>query len=204
MGFGGRLRVEVPSDRARAHLARRAPGGEAAPRRFDVGGVEVALLQGDITQVFTDAVVNASNSQLRLGGGVSGALKRAAGPRLQAAMSAAAPIGPGQVVLTPAFDLPRTDRVLHVATASGRQADVEAAMRGLMDACVEHRLRSIALPALGCGTGGLLPSLCAAILRRSVIEHAARGPTYPTRVIAVLWSRGDLVDFEAAFAESVD
>ena len=92
--------------------------------------------------------------------------------------------------------------MLHVATASGRQADVEAAARGLMDSCVQHRLRSIALPALGCGTGGLLPAICASILRRAVAAHAARDLVYPQRVIVVLWSGEDLADFGAVFIDA--
>jgi len=69
--------------------------------------IQIECVQGDIThQPDVDAIVNAANAELLPGGGVSGAIHRAAGPRLAQACQPLAPIQPGQAVLTPAFDLP--------------------------------------------------------------------------------------------------
>ena len=67
----------------------------------------IEVVQGDITREDVDAIVNAANSSLRGGGGVDGAIHRAAGPRLAEAGGALAPCPPGEAVATPAFELYR-------------------------------------------------------------------------------------------------
>jgi O-acetyl-ADP-ribose deacetylase (regulator of RNase III) len=76
--------------------------------------VRVEVVQGDITAEVVDAVVTAANESLLGGGGVDGAIHRAAGPRLAAAGQALAPCAPGEAVATPAFDLdPPVRHVIH-------------------------------------------------------------------------------------------
>src|SRR5215207_3097142 len=75
--------------------------------RIKVGGVALECVVGDIAaQSDIEAVVNAANAQLISGGGVAGALHRAAGPALAAACAPLAPIAPGEAVITDAFALP--------------------------------------------------------------------------------------------------
>ena len=82
-----------------------------------IGEVTIECVEGDITdQPGFDAVVNAANGQLRPGGGVAGAIHRAAGPELDRACRPLAPIRCGEAVITPAF----TDRKFDCARAYGR------------------------------------------------------------------------------------
>src|SRR5699024_7749303 len=78
-----------------------------------VDGLTVECVQGDITQQpDCGAIVNAANSQLKGGGGVDGAINRAAGPELVKASRVLGPINAGEAVITPAFNLPN-DYVIH-------------------------------------------------------------------------------------------
>lgn len=73
------------------------------------------IIRQDITRIQVDAIVNAANTQLAMGGGVCGAIFRAAGPaRLQAACDKVSPIQTGEATITPGFDLP-AKYVIHAA-----------------------------------------------------------------------------------------
>lgn len=114
---------------------------------------------GDIAaQTDIDAVVNAANAQLRTGGGVAGALHRAAGPGLARECAPLAPIHPGQAVITGAHDLPNKHVIHCLGPVYGRD---EPADRLLADCYThalrlaeEHGLHSIAFPALSTGAFG--------------------------------------------------
>lgn len=126
-------------------------------RQFD--GVTIECVVGDIVdQPDMDAIVNAANAALRTGGGVAGAIHRAAGPELEKACRPLAPIAPGQAVITDAFRLPNR-RVVHcLGPVYGR--DEPAAE--LLASCYREALRladsealhSIAFPALSTGAFG--------------------------------------------------
>jgi O-acetyl-ADP-ribose deacetylase (regulator of RNase III) len=124
-----------------------------------VGGVEIACAVGDITrQADVDAVVNAANAQLRPGGGVAGAIHRAAGPELDRACRELAPIRPGAAVATDAFELPNR-RVIHCLGPVYGQDEPAAE---LLASCYKEALTiaeaeglgSIAFPALSTGAFG--------------------------------------------------
>ncbi|MBK5935396.1 MAG: macro domain-containing protein [Halorhodospira halophila] len=114
---------------------------------------------GDIAaQDDCDAVVNAANAQLMPGGGVAGALHRAAGPELAEACRPLAPIQPGQAVITSGFALPNR----HVIHCLGPVYGVDEPGEQLLAACYrnalrraeEHWLTSLAMPALSTGAFG--------------------------------------------------
>ncbi|TDC48426.1 O-acetyl-ADP-ribose deacetylase [Jiangella ureilytica] len=129
----------------------------------------IEVVQGDITREDVDAIVNAANPSLRGGGGVDGAIHRAAGPRLEAAGAALAPCPPGDAVATPAFDLdPPIRHVIHTVGPvwRGGVADEAATLascyRRSLEVADSLGARSVAFPAISTGVFGYPP------------DHAAR------------------------------
>lgn len=119
----------------------------------------IECLQGDIAnQSDMDAVVNAANAQLTIGGGVAGALHRAAGPGLEEECRPMAPINPGDAVISGAHDLPNR----HVIHCLGPVYGVDKPADQLLASCYreairlaeEHELNSLAFPSLSTGAFG--------------------------------------------------
>ncbi|QOR39854.1 macro domain-containing protein [Billgrantia diversa] len=115
--------------------------------------------QGDIAnQPDMDAVVNAANAELRPGGGVAGALHRAAGPELDRACRPLAPIEPGQAVITEAFGLPNRHVIHCLGPVYGRdkpEAELLAACyRNALSLAEQQGISSLAFPALSAGAFG--------------------------------------------------
>jgi O-acetyl-ADP-ribose deacetylase (regulator of RNase III) len=193
-----KLRFLVASERVAESL--RGRGGTAGGRssKWRTGEMEVELLIGDITAVAAAAVVNASNTMLKLGAGVSGALRRACGPGLQADMAARAPIAPGGLAVTGAHGLATTRSIIHVATASGEPEIVERALRNVLRFCAEHSIFSVAIPGLGMGTGGLARARCAEIFRDVLADRTETAA--PRLVRVVLWTAADFEAFENALS----
>ncbi len=130
----------------------------------------VEVVQGDITREDVDAIVNAANSSLRGGGGVDGAIHRAAGPRLAEAGGALAPCPPGSAVATPAFDLdPPVRHVIHTVGpvwrggAEGEAALLESCYRRSLELADSLGARSVAFPAISTGVYGYPPDRAARI-----------------------------------------
>jgi len=122
-------------------------------------GLTVEVLQGDITrQPDMDAIVNAANAQLMPGGGVAGAIHRAAGPGLAEECGPLAPISPGQAVLTSGHDLPNRWVIHCLGPVYGRDepaADLLAACYvNALQLAGENGMRSIAFPAISTGVFG--------------------------------------------------
>jgi len=122
-------------------------------------GITLECVEGDITrQIGIDAVVNAANAYLRYGGGVAGAIHRAAGPELEKACRPLAPIKPGESVITPAFNLPNR----YVIHSLGPVYGVDKPENDLLCRCYrnalklaeKHKIYSIAFPAISTGAFG--------------------------------------------------
>jgi O-acetyl-ADP-ribose deacetylase (regulator of RNase III) len=113
----------------------------------------------DITTLDVDAIVNAANSSLAPGGGVCGAIHRAAGPQLARACAALAPCPTGDARITPGFNLPArfvihaVGPVWHGGTA-GESDQLAAAYRRSLELASEHGLTTIAFPAISTGIFG--------------------------------------------------
>lgn len=113
----------------------------------------------DITTLDVDAIVNAANEQLLPGGGVCGAIHRAAGPKLARACASLAPCPTGEARLTAGFDLPAR-HVIHAVGPSwkggndGEPALLASAYRASFRLAQAHGLRSIAFPAISTGIYG--------------------------------------------------
>lgn len=152
----------------------------------------IEVVQGDITKLAVDAIVNAANSSLRGGGGVDGAIHRAAGPRLAQAGAALAPCAPGDAVATPAFGLdPPVRHVIHTVGPVWRGGDHGEA--GILASCYRRSLAvaselgadSIAFPAISTGIYGFPPDQAA-----RVAVEAVRASTVPVgRILLVAFDR---------------
>lgn len=121
--------------------------------------VEIECCQGDIAQQpDMDAVINAANAQLKPGGGVAGALHRAAGPGLAEACRPLAPIRPGQAVITAAHGLPNRHVIHCLGPVYGRDEPSDTLLascyREAITLAEAQGLASIAFPALSTGAFG--------------------------------------------------
>jgi len=124
-----------------------------------VHGVTVECVRGDITsQEDVVAIVNAANAELRSGGGVAGAIHRAAGPGLEEEARPLAPIRPGQAVITGGHDLPNRYVIHALGPVYGRdrpEAEVLAkCYRHSLALAEEYGIDSVAFPAISTGVFG--------------------------------------------------
>ena len=130
---------------------------------------------GDITTAKVDAIVNAANSELWMGGGVAGAIKRAAGDAVEVEAVALGPIKPGQSVTTSAGNLPAPIRfVVHAATMGPDLMTSEALIRQATTSALAEAARvgatSMAYPALGTGVGGFRMDQAAEVMVGAVLD----------------------------------
>ncbi|MBX0323060.1 macro domain-containing protein [Halomicroarcula sp. F13] len=119
--------------------------------------MEFEVIQGDIAAQSADALVNAANTSLRMGSGVAGALKRAAGSGIDDEAVAKGPVELGGVATTDAYDLD-ADYVVHAAAMPpGGQSTAESIRDATRNALAEAdalNCESVVLPAIGCGIAG--------------------------------------------------
>lgn len=159
-----------------------------------VGGGILELVEGDITALEVDAIVNPANTALELGGGVAGAIRRKGGPAIQAECRRIGHCPEGLAVVTGAGELPARFVIHAVGPVWGKQPDTESD-RLLASACRESLARarekglgSIALPSISTGVFGFPIERAAPILLRTAAEHLASGAP-PQRVVFCLYGR---------------
>jgi O-acetyl-ADP-ribose deacetylase (regulator of RNase III) len=157
------------------------------------------VVQQDVTQLEADAIANAANTQLMHGGGVAGAIQRAAGQALADESRAKAPIALGEAVETTAGDMP-SRWVIHAATmelGGPTSAEIiECATQSTLRVAEDLGCRSLALVAFGTGVGGFPLDEAAALMVGVVREHEGG----LERIVFAV--HGD--DAERAFREAVE
>ena len=119
----------------------------------------IELTQGNIAaQDDIEAVVNAANAQLRIGGGVAGAIHRAAGPGLEDETQPLAPIKPGEAVITGGHNLPNAHVIHCLGPVYGRDEPAEVLLRDCYENALalaeKHQIDSVAFPAISTGAFG--------------------------------------------------
>lgn len=150
---------------------------ETTTRTWTVGRVELECVVGDIAaQSDMEAVVNAANAELRTGGGVAGALHRAAGPGMEEEGRPLGPIRPGQAVVTSGHRLPN-EYVIHcLGPVYGRDEPagdlLKSCYLAALDRAEENGIGTIAFPAISTGAFGYPLEEAARIALETVVARA--------------------------------
>ncbi len=170
-------------------------------------GLKVELIQGDIAnQPDVDAVVNAANAQLQTGGGVAGAIHRAAGPELAEECRPLAPIEPGEAVVTSGQNLPNPHVIHCLGPVYGRDEPADELLascyRRALALAEEHNLTSLAFPAISTGAFGY-PMPDAARIAFATLKEGAPSLASVRFVRFVLFSPQDLEIHEQLLREAM-
>ncbi|KAA9155403.1 O-acetyl-ADP-ribose deacetylase [Amycolatopsis acidicola] len=166
--------------------------------------VAIEVILGDITRLDVDALVNAANESLQGGGGVDGAIHRAAGPRLAKAGAALGPCRPGEAIATPGFDLdPPVRHIIHTVGpvweggGSGEAEVLAACYRNALETAGELAAGTVAFPAIATGVYGYPAGEAARIAVRTLRET----PTEVEKIFLIAYDEESHEVLRAALAE---
>lgn len=159
--------------------------------RVDIGNCVLELLKGDITEMQTEAIVNAANARLVLGGGVAGAIRRKGGPKIQEECDKTGRTFVGGAVKTTAGDL-KAKYVIHAVgpqMGEGNEDEkLKSATLNSLKLADENNIKSISFPAVSTGIFGFPIERCAKIMLRTTIDYL-NGQTGLEKVIFCLFGR---------------
>jgi O-acetyl-ADP-ribose deacetylase (regulator of RNase III) len=167
----------------------------------------IVVVRGDITHQQVDAIVNAANTKLAGGGGVDGAIHRAAGPELLKASLALAPCPTGQARITAGFNLPAR-WVIHAVGpfwSSGRtdaDALLASAYRASLELAAAHQVRTLAFPSISTGAYRF-PLERAAQIAVQTIREFLDGSQLPLKVTIVCFDARTFDAYERALSGTV-
>jgi len=158
--------------------------------KLKIGQASIAIERGDITDWDVDAVTNAANTNLTMGAGVGGTIKRKGGVIIEEEAMRQGPVEVGEAVLTPGGNL-RATHVIHAAVM-GPDLKTNAETIGRTTKAVlaladKHRITSLALPAFGTGVGHVPPAASAEAMLKEGIGHLKAGHSSLKRVAFVLY-----------------
>jgi len=155
-------------------------------------GHQIEILRGDITKLEVDAIVNAANTTLLGGGGVDGAIHRAAGPELLAECRTLGGCSPGEAKITPGYHLP-SRFVIHTVGPvwrggkHGEPQTLANCYRNSLQVAEENGIRTIAFPAISCGAYGYPVQEAAQIAVKTTREFLTNNDKIDNAIF-VLWS----------------
>jgi len=159
--------------------------------QVNIGNCVLELLEGDITEMQTDAIVNAANAQLILGGGVAGAIRRKGGPQIQQECNKIGGTFVGGAVITTGGDL-KAKYVIHAVgprMGEGNEGEkLKNATLNSLKLADEKSIKSISFPAISTGVFGFPIQRCAEIMLKAAIDYI-KGQTGLEKVIFCLFGQ---------------
>jgi O-acetyl-ADP-ribose deacetylase (regulator of RNase III) len=163
----------------------------------------IRIEQGDLTRKQVDAIVNAANNVLQLGGGLAGAIRQAGGPAIQEACNDIGTIPLGQAALTTAGTLPAMYVIHQASMEPGRQTTPDA-LRDSTQAVLQiaeqrEDIRTLAFPATGTGIAGFPVDQAADIMIREVLDHVREHETTLEEIVFVLFDERTRQAFQDAY-----
>ncbi|SRR5579875_40874 len=166
----------------------------------------IVIRQGDITESGCEAIVNAANTNLVLGAGVAGAIRRKGGPRIQTECDKIGPIPLGEAAITGGGNL-RARYVIHAAGmhlgGGVSEPSLRDSTRNSLMRATEKGISSIAFPAIGTGVGGFPIKRCAQVMLEEIRDYLKRNDI-PQRVEMVLFDAAALDAFEQEIKKIAD
>lgn len=163
---------------------------------------KIVLMQGDLTEMDTEAVVNAANNDLQHGGGVAGAIRRKGGEIIQEESNAIGTIPVGAAAITSGGKL-KARYVIHAASMElGGRTSAKALRTSTahtLRIANEKGIKTIAFPAVGTGIARFPVEECAEIMLREVVDHLKRGSSLE-KICFVLFDAAGLKTFEKVWA----
>jgi len=163
-----------------------------------IGNSKIKLIQGDITELNTDVIVNAANAQLIMGGGVAGAIRRKGGVVIQEECNKIGGTFVGGAIITTGGNL-KAKRVIHAVGPRMGDGNEDEKLKNatlnslkLMD---EHELKNIAFPAISTGIFGYPIENCAKIMISTAKEYLS-GETQIEEIVFCLYSKPDFKVFK--------
>jgi len=147
------------------------------------------IVEGDITLLDVEAVVNAANKNLQLGGGVAGAIRRRGGPAIQAECNRLAPIEVGEAAITGGGNL-KARYVIHAVGPVNGEGDEEAKLaRATLNSlriAAERKIKSLAFPAISTGIYGFPLQDCSRVMLRVSLDFLKKN-SYPREIVFCLY-----------------
>jgi O-acetyl-ADP-ribose deacetylase (regulator of RNase III) len=176
--------------------------------KVQLGGAILELVEGDITEQDTDAIVNAANSSLLGGGGVDGAIHRAGGPAILAECRKLGGCATGDAKITTGGRLPAR-YVIHTVGPvyrregpAGSERLLASAYRRSLEVAADHDLHSVAFPSISTGAYGYPLDEAALVALRAVRDYVASHPASGLQLVRfVLYGRRAYDAYEAALRD---
>jgi O-acetyl-ADP-ribose deacetylase len=170
-----------------------------------MNNARIEVIRADITALAVDIIVNAANSRLIPGGGVDGAINKAAGPELAKAMMAIGRCPTGEAVITPAFNL-KAKYVIHtVAPVFAQHPEMDVwrlltnCYRNAFSLALEHHAQSIAFPSLGTGVYGIPIAHASRVATQAALAHLKEHDA-PQKIVFCCFSEGDAEHYRASLS----
>ncbi|MER3447012.1 MAG: O-acetyl-ADP-ribose deacetylase [Candidatus Dadabacteria bacterium] len=167
---------------------------------------KIEVLKGDITDMDVDAVVNAANTDLILGSGVAGAIRKRGGDSIQKECDRIGSIPLGEAVVTGAGSL-KSRFVIHATGmhlgGSVTEESLRAATKNSLMRADEKGIKTIAFPAIGTGVGGFSPDRCAEVMVDVVYKHLESRKTSLDMVYFVLFDEPTYRAFDECLREKL-